>query len=146
MPKFMKLLNNISRSQMAFRRGKLEADFASGYHTYILAICKRPGVTQDALAKDICVNKSTVARRLDSLEEEGYVYRKPDSTDKRCLLVYPTEKMLLLLPQVKAVAKEWMDILTRGVSEEEMALFESVLVRMEESARRAAFEMGGEAD
>ena len=125
---------------MLFRRQKLEGELNSGYHTYVLAICASPGVTQDVLAKDICVNKSTVARRLDWLESEGYVLRLADKEDKRCLLVYPTEKMKAIHPKIKRIAEEWMEVLMSGISEEELSVFVSVLSRMEEGGKAAVFE------
>ena len=139
MLKFMKRLNNVSRMQTIFRRDSLPLDLAPGYHTYVLAVCRMPGVTQDALAKDICVNKSTVARRLDWLETEGYVVRRADECDKRCQLVYPTEKMLAIQPKIKKIAEDWMAILTNGISAEELSVFESVLSRMEECGKAAVF-------
>ena len=138
MPRFSKRLNNISRMQSLFRAERLNS-LNPSYHTYILAICRMPGVTQDALAKDICVNKSTVTRRLDWLESEGYVLRKSDECDKRCTLVYPTEKMKAILPEIKKIAGEWMRTLTDGISDEEIAVFESVLCRMESRGKAAVF-------
>lgn len=130
--------------QTIFRRENLDLELAPTYHTYVLAICRIPGVTQDALARDICVNKSTVARRLDWLEAEGYVFREADKADKRCLLVYPTEKMKELLPQIKKIAAEWTKVLTSGISEEELSLFESVLMRMVECGERAVYKESAE--
>ena len=144
MPKVMKHLNNISRSQTTFRRARLDSELMPTYHTYVLAICRRPGVTQDMLAKDICVNKSTVARRLDWLSERGYVERTASSEDKRCLLVYPTEKMLAVLPTVRKIAAEWNAIITDGIPEDELAVFESVLSKMEERAKAATVGCGGD--
>lgn len=137
MPRIMKTLNNISRSQAVFRRGRLDFELAPSYHTYILAICRAPGRTQDELAADICTSKSTVARRVDWLLEHGYITRVPSEEDKRCLLVYPTDKMIQILPKVRKITDEWNSIITEGISEEELSVFESVLSRMEEKAKAA---------
>ena len=131
----MKRLNNIARCQSAFRRSRLNLDIPPSRHAYILSICRAPGRTQDELSADICVNKSTVARVLDSLEELGYVRRTPSEEDKRCLLVYPTDKMLEVLPAIKEVTKSWNSLITEGIPEEELETFNSVLKRMEERAR-----------
>ena len=137
MPRIMKKLNNISRSQAVFRSSKLDGALPPGCHTYVLAICRVPGRTQDELAEDICTSKSTVARRIDWLLERGYVTREPSKDDKRCLKVYPTEKMLAILPDVRKITHEWNSIITDGISDEDMAVFESVLSRMEAKARAA---------
>ena len=136
MPKFMKMLNNISRSQSIFRAGKLKADgICAAHHTYIFAICKNPGSSQEELAKEICLNKSTIARALNQLEEKGYILREPNEQDKRSLLVYPTEKMLELLPKVRQIAKEWNSTISADIDQQELEIFHSVLKRMEEKAK-----------
>ena len=105
MAKFMKMLNNISRSQAIFRAGRVGAeDLPSGQYAFVLAICREPGRSQEELARELCLNKSTVARSLNYLEERGYVLREAMPGDKRRFSVYPTEKMLAVLPRVKAAS------------------------------------------
>ena len=136
MSKFMKMLNNISRSQAIYRNSKISAeDLHTSHYAFVLAICREPGRSQDFFAKELCLNKSTVARTLNSLEEKGYITRTPLSTDKRQFSVYPTEKMLLVLPEVKKASYEWMLLLSDGIEEAELKIFNSVLERMENRAR-----------
>ena len=137
MSKFMKLLNNISRSQAVYRRSKIHADdLLGGHYAYVLAICKEAGRSQEELARELCVNKSTVARNLNLLEDRGYIERRPLPSDKRQFSVYPTEKMLAILPEVRAVSGEWMTLLSEGIPEAELEVFNSVLERMEDRARK----------
>lgn len=141
MPRVMKTLNDISRCQAQFRTMCAQDGIAKGLtpcqHTFVLAICRAPGRTQDELAKDICLNKSTVARTLAELERGGFVRREVGKKDKRCLMVYPTEKMLLLHEEVSSVAGRWNDSILDGISESEMELFRSVLLRIDKNARAA---------
>ena len=139
MPKFMKTLNNISRSQSVFRTAKLKADgICAAHHTFVLAICNHPGSSQEELAREICLNKSTVARTLSHLEEKGYVRREANSEDKRSILVYPTEKMLEILPQVRSITKEFNSLISAEIPKEELDIFFSVISRMEEKAKSIA--------
>ncbi|MBQ6825684.1 MAG: MarR family transcriptional regulator [Clostridia bacterium] len=136
MPKFMKSLNNISRSQSVYRAARLNVDgICPHHHTFILAISRMAGCSQDELAKEICLNKSTVARTLTQLEEKGYVRREENSGDKRSMLVYPTEKMLEILPQVRLLAKEWNNLISKDIPKDELEIFFSVLSRIEEKAK-----------
>ena len=133
---FMKMLNNISRSQAIYRHGKISAsDLHSSHYAFILAICREPGRSQEELARELCLNKSTVARTLNSLEEKGYISREALPTDKRQFSVYPTEKMLGILPEVKRASIEWMNLLSEGIPEDELKTFNSVLERMQSRAR-----------
>lgn len=136
MSKFMKMLNNISRSQAIYRHGKISAeDLQSGHYAFVLAICREEGRSQEELARELCINKSTVARNLNCLEEKGYILRKPLPNDRRQFSVYPTEKMRCVLPEIKSASAEWMALLSEGIPKEELEVFDSVLMRMETKAR-----------
>lgn len=136
MLKFMKTLNNVSRSQAVYRKGKISAnDLHTSQYAFVLAICREPGRSQEELARELCLNKSTVARSLNSLEEKGYISRNPLPNDKRQLSVYPTEKMLSVLPEIKNASLEWMTLLSEGIPQDELEIFDSVLSRMEARAR-----------
>ena len=136
MAKFMKMLNNISRSQAIYRQSKISAsDLQTAHYAFVLAICREPGRSQEELAKELCLNKSTVARAINCLEEKGYVNRNALPNDKRQFSVYPTEKMLSVLPEIKKASLEWMSLISEGIPEEEIEIFNSVLNRMQERAR-----------
>ena len=137
MSKFMKMLNNVSRSQAIFRQRQIPAkDLQSGHYAFVLAICREPGRSQEELARELCVNKSTVARNINYLEECGYVIRTPLKADRRQFSVHPTEKMLSVLPDVKKASAEWMQLLSEDIPQKELDIFNSVLERMQEKARK----------
>ena len=137
MLKFMKSLNSISRSQGIYRQNRLaDCDLQAGHHTFAFAICREPGRSQEELARELCLNKSTVARNLTCLEEKGYILRKSLPNDKRQFSVFPTEKLLAVLPDLKRVALEWTTLLSEGIPQEELEIFDSVLKRMQVRARK----------
>ena len=136
MAKFMKLLNNISRSQAIYRHSKIDApDLQSGHYAFVLTVCREPGRSQEELARELCINKSTVARNLSYLEDRGYITRIPLPHDKRQFSVFPTEKMQAVLPEIRKASLEWMTLLSEGIPEEDLRVFDSVLMRMEARAR-----------
>ncbi len=136
MAKFMKMLNNISRSQAIYRHSRISAkDLQSGHYAFALAICREPGRSQEELAQERCVYKSTVARNLNYLEDKGYISRQPLPNDKRQFSVHPTEKMLTILPEIKVASLEWMALLSAGIPQDELDIFNSVLNRMQTKAR-----------
>ncbi len=136
MSKFMKMLNNISRSQAIYRSSKVSAnDLQSSHYSFVLAICREPGRSQEEIAVELCVNKSTVARNLNYLEENGYILRQPLTNDKRRFCVHPTEKMLKVLPEIKTSSVEWMKLISEGICKDELDVFDSVLNRMQKKAR-----------
>lgn len=136
MLRFMRKLNNISRMQSVYRTEKLTSEgICAAHHAFIHVICRFPGYSQEEISKEICLNKSTVARVINHLEQNGYVKREPDKEDKRKFLVFPTEKMLKILPQVRRISAEWNDLISKDIPEEEMEIFHSVLSKIEQNAK-----------
>ena len=134
----MKLINSIHNCQVLFRKNNLPLEDLTGrQHTFIFSICESPGRTQDSIAQELHLDKSTVARALAKLEQTGYVERKSNPNDNRELFVFPTEKALGIFTDVKTVAKNWARQLSKNISKEEMQIFGSVLKRMHENAVEA---------
>jgi DNA-binding MarR family transcriptional regulator len=137
----MRNTNVISRCESIYRQDKLKKDGITSCHqSYILAICHHPGMTQEQLAKHICINKSGVTRHLAFLEEKGYVERRTDANDKRAICVYPTQKMLDIYPKVKEIASEWNAYLTADIDPSELECFFSVLDKIAERAQNYLYE------
>ena len=142
MPKIMKSLNYVSRAQAMFiadaflRKGIV--DVSAAHWPLIWSVYRQPGRSQEELSQDICLDKSTVARSLVQLEERGYIVRLPKAEDKRCLLVYPTEKTYELVPTLRTIVSDWYDHILDGMTDEELEVFYSALVRIEQNAKRTA--------
>ena len=129
------LINSIHNCHMLFRKAGVPVEDLSGRHqTFIYIACETPGLSQDAIAKEQHLDKSTVARALCKLEQNGYVERKSNPKDNRELLIYPTEKALAIFTQVKRTAKAWAKNLTQNISKEEIEVFNSALERMHKNA------------
>lgn len=137
MPTIMRQINMISRCEGLYRTDKLRgAELGACHHSYVLVICRNPGISQEELARHICINKSGVTRHLAYLEEHGYVSRTHSESDKRVTLVYPTEKMRQVLPDVKRIVEEWNEYLTEGLTEAELAQFRELLERLALRAKK----------
>lgn len=122
MESLMRYINRTSRLSALYRSERLEKYGLSGmHHSYILHICRNPGVSQEKLAKLIYVNKSNVARQVASLESNGYVSRAPSPYDGREMLVYPTDKAHKVYPIIVDILKEWNTAIMEDFSEEEQA-------------------------
>lgn len=130
MATIMRKMNIISRCESIYRTENSTDHLPGIYHSYVFAICKNPGITQDGLAKHLCKNKSNVTRHLSFLEKNGLVERKPCEKDKRETLVYPTQKMLLILPEVRTITIDWNSKIAQGINDEELEIFHKVLDEM----------------
>lgn len=104
--------------------------------SYLINICKNPGITQEQLSKLIYVHKSNVARQVGSLEEKGFVVRKPDPQDRRNLLLYPTEKAEKAMSYIRSVHERWDEMLMEGMSEAEREAAIGCLRLLAENAKK----------
>ena len=137
----MRKTNIISRCEGIYRQDKLkDCGLSACHHSYILAISRHPGMTQDQLAKHICIDKSGVTRHLSYLEKKGYVERRSDQHDKRAICVFPTQKMLDILPEVKKIVTDWNDYLTKDITSEDLDCFNRVLDIIAERAKKYIYE------
>lgn len=128
-------ITDIARCAAQYRTEELAPLGLKACHgSYLAVICESPGITQDQLAKRIFINKSNVARQLAILEEDGFVRRCPSQEDKRAMQVYPTEKALDILPQVRQVLVNWEALLTQDLDDEEKALLGRMLCKMKSRA------------
>ncbi len=136
MPSFTRNINIISRCAHAYRADSLAGqDLGPSYYFYVLLICAQPGISQDQLARRLYINKSSVTRAIVSLEENGFAERRIDDADKRIARIYPTQKALDILPEVRRIARGWNDFLLSDLEENEMQQFLATLEKVTAKAQ-----------
>ena len=129
----------IYRCGSMFRTEKSKEKLPFIYHGYISFIHYHPGQSQDNVAKYLCLNKSSAARHLAYLEENGYIERRKSETDKRETLVYPTEKLEEIAPEIAAISADWKNAITRDIDEKDYAVFLSVLEKIYDNAQELIY-------
>ncbi len=131
MPALLHSLTDIARCAAQYRTDKLAPLGLKGCHaSYLLQIAAAPGISQDQLAGRIFINKSNVARQLAILEEEGFVLRRASEEDKRVTCLYPSEKTLAVLPEIRAALGTWEALVTVDLSAQERDLLIALLHRV----------------
>lgn len=137
MPNILRFISKISRISNRYRdneTAKNNMDISGNECKYLLCICHHEGLTQEQISKIICVDKSNVARKISSLEQKGYIMRKPMETDKRNLLVYATEKAKAEFPLIKAINQKWEEYLLADFSDEEKEVLVNLIAKIKEKA------------
>lgn len=125
----------ISRCETQFRTDKLAPMGLKSCHgSYLIEICREPGISQDKLAQKICINKSNVARQAAFLEEEGFITRTPSPQDKRVMMLHPTEKTTAIFKELLTVMGEWEQMVTAGLCEEEKEQLKNLLQKLKHNA------------
>lgn len=125
----------IARCSVQYRADQLAPMGLKSCHaSYLTEICAHPGISQDELARLICLNKSNVARQAAILEEDGFIIRHPSPLDKRVMELYPTQKTLDLLPEISQILKCWEGCIGSTLSEEEIEQLSGLLEKMKTRA------------
>ena len=135
MSQIIRDITEIARCGVQYRSDKLTPlGLKSCHASYLTEICENPGISQDKLARRICINKSNVARQVAVLEEEGFITRSPSEADKRVMELYPTQKTLDLMPQINSILMCWEDCITQDLTDGERALLSELLMKMKNRA------------
>lgn len=136
MSQITRKLSILGRCQGMYRANRLrDSGLLPPHLNYVLPICRNPGLSQEQLARRVYFDKYNVTRHLNKLEEGGYVERRPSESDKRVMLVYPTQTMLELLPQVRQCIDEWDTLIFDGLSAEELEQFDATLTKITQRAQ-----------
>ena len=116
----------------------LEAETAplgigSGRISYLFMLYINEGMTQQEMANRLQADKGAVARTLAQLEDQGYVSRRPDPTDKRVTRVYLTDKSKVLQGDLEKAVERVISRLQEELADGEQDLIKIQLKKMLES-------------
>lgn len=136
MESLMKYINAISRCIVFYRGSKLaDSGLRGGQHPYIFQVCKNPGISQEQIAKNLMVHKSSVTRQLGVLEQMGFIRRESSQEDRRVMKIYPTEKACAVFPEVRKLSRKWNEAILEDFTKEEQEVLLSLVKRVMEKAR-----------
>lgn len=110
-------------------------DMNAGQLIFLLVLFEHNGITQEELSKYLNIDKSTTAKAVKSLEQNGYIIRKTSKQDKRAYNVYTTNKAALIRQEIRKIAfKGDNEILLKGFSDEEKEAAYNILKKMAQNA------------
>ena len=85
-------------------------------------------------AKQLCdlarIDKSTMSRAIRQLGERGLIKLKQDEEDKRSKVLNLTDEGLSTYKRISVLAREWENELLSSLTQEEQALFRSILEKL----------------
>ncbi len=95
----------------------------------IIILLNGEGMTQGQLGEKLHLEKSSVSRLMDGLEKRGWIGRTQDPNDSRQRIVTPTPTALETAERCATIARAILEEAQRGLTEDEMELFRSLLQR-----------------
>jgi len=87
-------------------------------------------ISQRDLSNLMNVADSSAGRLLDRLERDGFIKRERDLTDRRVTYVTLTKEGDRLISELMPIGDEFNNDLMKGISEEELKIYENVLKKM----------------
>lgn len=131
----IKNISIIERCNILFRNEAFKKFDLSGYqYSYLIEICRNAGISQEQLTKNMHIDKSNVARGLTALMEKGYILRKSNPNDNRYILLYPTEKAMLIYDELREIIKRERAFLMEEFDEEEEKQLVALLEKLKNRA------------
>ncbi len=136
-------ITKIAREAAKFTVQTMKTDgIGTAEFDFIHLIRHKPGITQAEVRETLKIDKGAAARRAASLENKGYLVRKPNPDDKRSQLLFATKKAEELKNSKASIEAAFYDWLTCELSKkdrEEFCRILDILYRKSKEERRSNF-------
>ena len=130
-----KWISIIHRQSQIYLNNELrQYDINSSEYIYLVNLASNEGVNQKYLSDMLCVDEALTTRVIRNLEKKKYVVREKDSNDKRAYKIKLTEKGKKIQPIIVDKLKYWTEILSTGMSKEQVDYIIDNLVSMANNA------------
>ena len=129
--KFISILYR--KSQIYWAQILKEHDITCAEYPVLIILQKNDGITQEYISSVLNIDKSAVARVIQSLLDKGFIEKKKDEEDKRCNRIYLTEKGHSTKKPIDKGRREWNSILTKNIPEEKIEEVLEILSQMAEN-------------
>ncbi len=103
-------------------------------YLFLITLYKNDGSSQEKISDILKIDKTTTAKAIKKLEDNGYVKRVVDSDDKRAYKVFLTQKAQDIIPKIYEIMTEWENSVISDITEEEYRKLERLLEKMAEKA------------
>ncbi|MET3193674.1 MarR family transcriptional regulator [Gottfriedia sp. OAE603] len=97
-----------------------ELELTKGQYLYLVRICENPGIIQEKLAEMIKVDRTTAARAIQKLEQQGLIEKKNDGINKKNKGLFPTDKGQQIYPFLKREGDHSNQVALSGLSTDEI--------------------------
>ena len=126
-----KLTAAIHRNLQMILNNKLkDISIRSGQHDFLYVITLKEGITQKELSEWLYISKSTTAKAVKNLTDNGYIRKEKDAEDKRYDRLYLTEKGRQVSERVHETFAEVVGITTKHLSQSEIELATEILKKI----------------
>ncbi len=101
-----------------------------GQFLYLVRICENPGIIQEKVAEMIKVDRTTAARAIKKLEQQGFIVKVRDEENKKIKKLYATEKGMQLNPFFERELEHSSNVILKDFTDEDKEKIYQYLVKM----------------
>ena len=136
---------HLRRTQVAIfqhfsRTVAAKEDITPGLFGMLQVIAANPGLGQSRLAETMEVDRSTIVKVVDQLEERGLIMRESSPVDKRSHCLRLTDKGRTALRRMEALVLRHEDEFTKTLSAEERRFLVRLLMRLYRKTNGGSFD------
>lgn len=125
------MVSMIHRTHMMFINDKIKnMDITAGQIPFLMVLSREEGITQDELAAHFHIDKGVVARALRKMEDNNYLFREIDPSNRRKHRIYLTGNGKNTVPQIVDIDKEWEKSVCSQISKDEYNQVFGILKKM----------------
>ncbi|MCK5559868.1 MAG: MarR family transcriptional regulator [Thermoplasmata archaeon] len=129
-----KWLSTIYRKSQIYINKNLERyNISSSQYLILLILQRNEGINQEAISKELYLDKATIARAVNKLLNERYITRKVDPNDGRAYILFLTKKGRDVVPKIRNVLNRTSDIFLTGFSAHEKEMAFKLLMKMHQN-------------
>jgi DNA-binding MarR family transcriptional regulator len=113
----------LNRTAIAMKTGfntKIkEFDISPEQWSLIFRVVENEGLTQKELSDTTYKDQANITRSIDRLEKKGFLNRVSNSSDRRIINLFPTQKAKELVEKIVPISNEYNKQLSQGLSKNE---------------------------
>lgn len=118
-----------------------EINLAKGQYLYLVRIFENPGMIQDKIANMLKVDRSTTAKAIKKLVDDGLIEKVKEGNNKKEWKLYCTEKGKNIYDFLKREEEHTVAIGTNGMTTEEKIILYNALYKIRENIEKEWEEM-----
>lgn len=123
-------LNMLIFKQISNRHKELGFDITPVQAMIIMGVYNNESLCQKDIEQFVTCNKSTLSSVLDTMEKNGLIMRIEDKYDSRKKIISLTDKSNDIAKVLEKDCGYMDDLLTSGLSQDELEIFNSVIDKM----------------
>lgn len=128
---FGAVVSLINRSRFVFLNKRLwPLGLSAGQFPVLMLLAKEQNIMQEDLVRHYHLDKGTIARAVKKLEDGGYIRRITDPDNRRAFRLFLTERGEHAIPLLHGINREWENVISAGLSNEERTTMHSLMKRV----------------